>query len=42
MIGATVATIAIVSGMFGGAISSVFIEVYQQRRAQEEVGEFDE
>ena len=42
MIGAVAAVIGIVSGFFGGVIASVFMEGYLGRRAQEEVGEFDQ
>ena len=41
MIGATAAIIGLVSGVFGGVIASVFMEVYLGRRATEEVGEYD-
>jgi hypothetical protein len=41
VIGAVAATIGIVSGFFGGVIASVFMETYLQRRAQEEVGDYD-
>jgi hypothetical protein len=42
MIGATVAIIGLVSGGFGGLITGVFLESYLGRRAQEEVGVYDE
>jgi len=41
VIGAQVAIVAIVSGMFGGGITAVFLEVYLQRRADEVVGAYD-
>ena len=33
---------AVLAGFGGGVIGSFVIEAYQQRRAQEEVGEYDE
>jgi hypothetical protein len=41
VIGAQVAFVAIVSGMFGGGITAVFLEVYLSRRANEVVGAYE-
>jgi hypothetical protein len=41
VIGAQVAIVAIVSGMFGGGMTAVFLEMYLQRRADEVVGEYE-
>jgi hypothetical protein len=41
MIGAVAAVIGLVSGLFGGVIAAVFMELYLGRRASEEVGEYD-
>jgi hypothetical protein len=41
VVGVTVVIIAIISGMFGGGITAVFLEVYLQRRADEVVGAYD-
>jgi hypothetical protein len=42
VIGAVAAVIGIVSGAFGGVIASAFMEAYYGRRAQEQVGEYDQ
>jgi len=42
VIGLQVALVAVISGGFGGVITAGFLEVYLQRRAQEEVGMYDE
>lgn len=41
MIGAVCAVIGLVSGVFGGFMAAVFMEMYLGRRASEEVGEYD-
>ena len=42
MTGAVVAIIALVAGGIGGVMSSAFMEAYFGRRAQEEVGVYDQ
>jgi len=41
VIGLQIAIVALVAGGFGGGIVAVFLEVYLQRLAQNEVGAYD-
>jgi uncharacterized membrane protein YbjE (DUF340 family) len=41
VIGMVCAVIGLVSGLFGGLIAAVMLELHMGRRASEEVGEYD-